>query len=224
MNNRLVLLLLILPVVFSCAKKSVESTRIPQKGLPSGGYVEEGSTQVGMASWYGIEEHNKHAANGERFSKYAYTAAHKSLPMGTVVRVTNLENGRDVIVKITDRGPFVRGRIIDLSYAAAQSVGMLQKGTVEVKVEVITTPSTRGGSYFDALYTVQVGSFADKGNALTLKRELDIEYEDVRVESIDVSGDNYWRVRVGRFTDKDDAEETASRLRMNGHSGRVIME
>jgi rare lipoprotein A len=181
-------------------------------------------TQVGVASWYGIDEHNNHAANGERFSKYAYTAAHKSLPMGTVVRVTNMENGRDVIVKINDRGPFVRGRIIDLSYTAAQSIGMVEKGTVQVKVEVISTPSTRGGSYFQPLYTVQVASFADKGNALSLKRSLDGDYDDVRIESIEVSGGNYWRVRVGRYEDKQDADETASRLRTDGHYGRVIME
>jgi rare lipoprotein A len=222
MNNRLLLLLLLLPVVFSCAKKSVEPARIPE-GQPPAGYI-EGSTQIGTASWYGVEEHNKRAADGERFSKYAYTAAHRSLPMGTVVRVTNLENGRDVIVKITDRGPFVDGRIIDLSYAAAKSIGMVPEGTVKVKVEVINTPSTRGGSYFDALYTVQVGSFADKSNALTLKRQLDSDYDNVRVESIDISGDNYWRVRVGRFKNKSDADGTASRLRMSGHSGRVIME
>ncbi|MEW6145256.1 MAG: septal ring lytic transglycosylase RlpA family protein [Thermodesulfobacteriota bacterium] len=224
MNNRLLLLLLILPIVFSCAKKSVESTRTPREEAPSGGYFGEGSTQTGVASWYGIEEHNNHAANGERFSKYAYTAAHKSLPMGTVVRVTNMENGRDVIVKINDRGPFVGGRIIDLSYTAAQSIGMVEEGTVQVKVEVISTPSTRGGSYFQPLYTVQVASFADKGNALSLKRSLDGDYDDVRIESIEVSGDSYWRVRVGRFEDKQDADETASRLRTDGHYGRVIME
>lgn len=224
MNNRLLLLLLLLPVVFSCAKKNVGPAGIPQGEQLPGGYIEGGSTQIGTASWYGIEEHNKNAANGERFSKYAYTAAHRSLPMGTVVMVTNLENGRDVIVKITDRGPFVGGRIIDMSYAAAKSIGMVEEGTIRVKVEVITTPSTRGSNYFDALYTVQVGSFADKGNAMTLKRQLDSDYNDVRVESIDVSGDNYWRVRVGRFRNKDDADQTASKLRMSGHSGRVIME
>ncbi|HKQ33044.1 MAG TPA: septal ring lytic transglycosylase RlpA family protein [Thermodesulfobacteriota bacterium] len=189
-----------------------------------GGYVKDGYTQVGVASWYGIDEHNNHAANGERFSKYAYTAAHRSLPMGTVVRVTNLENGRDVIVKINDRGPFVGGRVIDLSYTAAKSIGMVEKGTVEVKVEVISTPSTRDGSYFQPLYTVQVASFSDKGNALILKRELDGDYDDVRIESVDVSGDSYWRVRVGRFEDKQDADNTASRLRTDGHYGRVIME
>jgi len=220
MNNRIALLLFIIPVLFSCAKKSVESGAPPE----SGGYVEEGYTQIGIASWYGIEEHNRHAANGERFSKYAYTAAHKSLPMGTVVRVTNLENGRDVLVKINDRGPFVRGRIIDLSYAAAKSVGMLKAGTVKVKVEVVSTTSTRDGSIFDALYTIQVGSFSTREHASDLKRLLDTKYQDVRIEPVQVSGDSYYRVRVGRYSDRDDAEKTASKLRRDGHRGRLIIE
>lgn len=220
MNNRIVLLLFIIPVLFSCAKKSVEPGAPPE----SGGFVEEGYTQIGIASWYGIDEHNRHAANGERFSKYAYTAAHKSLPMGTVVRVTNLENGRDVLVKVNDRGPFVRGRIIDLSYAAAQSVGMVRAGTVKVKVEVVSTPSTRDGGIFDALYTIQVGSFSTRENASDLKRRLDTKYQDVRIESVQISGDSYYRVRVGRYSDRDDAEKTASKLRRDGHRGRVIIE
>jgi len=224
MNNRLILLLLILPVVFSCAKKSVDTTRIPQRDSVEGGYLEEGSVQTGVASWYGIDEHENYAASGERFSKYAYTAAHKSLPLGTVVRVTNLENGRDVLVEINDRGPFVKGRIIDLSHAPAQSIGMIQKGTVMVKVEVISTPSTRKTSYFDALYTIQVGSFSDQSKAMLLKRRLDSDYEDVRVEPIDISGIAYYRVRVGRFSDQEDAEDTASRLRRDGHTSRVIVE
>lgn len=221
MNNRIILLLLALPFAFSCARKAVDSTTAPPA---SGGYVEEGYTQVGIASWYGIEEHNRYAANGERFSKYAYTAAHKTLPMGTVVRVTNLENGRDVLLTINDRGPFVEGRIIDLSHAAARSIGMVEKGTVKVKVEVVSTPSTRDTSIFDALYTIQVGSFSDRGNAVGLKTELENEYEDVRVESVRVSGDDYYRVRVGRYSDRKDAERTASRLRRDGHRGRIVIE
>jgi cell division protein FtsN len=101
---------------------------------------------------------------------------------------------------------------------------MIQQGTVEVKVEVISTPSTRGGSYFQPLYTVQVASFSEKGKALSLKRALDGEYDDVRVESIELSGDNYWRVRVGRYEEKQDADQTASKLRTDGHYVRVIME
>jgi len=223
MNVRILLLLFILPIVFSCGKKGVDSyPSYEQK--PSSGYVTEGSTQIGLASWYGIEEHNRYAASGERFSKHDYTAAHKTLPMGTVVRVTNLENGRDVIVKINDRGPFVGDRIIDLSHAPAISIDMIQKGVVRVKVEVVSTPSTRSSNYFDPEYTVQVASYRSETNAATVKRKLDIEYSDVRVESAKVRGDTYYRVRVGRYSSKRDAQKAASRLRKKGYTTRVILE
>jgi rare lipoprotein A len=224
MHSRLFLLLIVLPIFFSCGKKAVETTEVYEEVISQDGYVKDGQTQVGIASWYGIEEHHRYAASGERFSKHAYTAAHKSLPMGTVVRVTNLENGRDVVVKINDRGPFVQGRIIDLSHAPAQSIGMIAKGTVEVKVEVLSTPSSRGGSYFEAQYTVQVGSFRERPVAIEVKRKLDIEYEDVRVESIKVRGDNYFRVRVGRYTSEGEAKKAASKLRRRGYRGNIILE
>lgn len=226
MNNRIILLLLILPVAFSCAKKTVDAPRVP-KAPDEGGYVvEEGSTQIGIASWYGIDEHDNFAASGERFSKYAYTAAHQTLPLGTVVRVTNLENGRDVIVEINDRGPFVKGRIIDLSHAPAEAIDMIGPGTVKVKVEVVSSPSARSTStsYFDPHYTVQVGSFSDQGNAMYLKRQLDPDYDDVRVETVKLGGGEYFRVRVGRFSDEYEAEKTASRLRSSGLTSRVLLE
>ena len=217
--------MLILPVAFSCAKKTVDTPRVPK--APEGGYVvEEGSTQIGIASWYGIDEHDNFAASGERFSKYAYTAAHQTLPLGTVVRVTNLENGRDVVVEINDRGPFVKGRIIDLSHAPAEAIDMIGPGTVKVKVEVISSPSARSAStsYFDPHYTIQVGSFSDQGNAMYLKRRLDPDYDDVRVETVKLGGGEYFRVRVGRFSDENEAERTASRLRSSGLTSRVLLE
>jgi rare lipoprotein A len=216
MKRRTYLFLLVLPFFSSCAsisKKSIEE-----------GYVPEGYSQVGIASWYGIEEHRRNAASGERFSMYDYTAAHKSLPLGTMARVTNLENGRDVIVRINDRGPFIKGRIIDLSYAAAKAIGIIGKGTARVKVEVISAP-TRRKNYFEPRYTVQVGSFRDKQNAFGLKEELDGNLDDVRVEAINLDGDTYYRVRVGRFRERKEAEKTAERLeRKFGYAGRVILE
>lgn len=223
MNIRTLLLLFLLPIVFSCGKKGVNSYPAHKEPPPSG-YVTEGSTQIGLASWYGIEEHNRYAASGERFSKHAYTAAHKTLPMGTVVRVTNLENGRDVIVKINDRGPFVGDRIIDLSHAPAKSVDMIQKGVVKVKVEVVSSPSSRTSNYFDPEYTVQVASYRDRAQATSVKGRLDVEYGDVRVESIKVKGDTYYRVRIGRYSSKRDAEKAASKLRKKGYTTRVILE
>lgn len=95
------------------------------------------ATQQGLASWYGPRFHGRRTANGERFNKFHLTAAHRTLPFNTRVRVTNLRNGRSIVVRINDRGPYIRGRIIDLSYAAAQQLGMHQHGVIQVKVEVL---------------------------------------------------------------------------------------
>ncbi len=96
--------------------------------------------QVGNASWYGADFQGRKTASGKRFNMHNYTAAHRTLPMGTKVRVINLKNGRVVIVKINDRGPYIKGRIIDLSYAAAKSLEMIRSGVTRVKVEVISAP------------------------------------------------------------------------------------
>lgn len=194
-----------------------------EEGYSPEHYPSEDYTQVGIASWYGIEEHGKYAASGERFSMYDHTAAHRSLPLGTVVRVTNLDNGRDVIVRINDRGPFVGGRIIDLSYAAAKSIGMVTDGTAKVKVEVILAPG-RTGDYFVAKYTIQIGSFRDRENAFDVKSRLDGDLDDVRVESLDINGNTYYRVRVGWYSQKHDAEKVASKLIRYGYRGSVILE
>lgn len=104
-----------------------------------------GYSERGVASWYGQDFHNKATANGECYNMYAFTAAHKTLPLPSVVRVTNLENNQSVVVKVNDRGPFVRGRTIDLSYAAAQSIGMVGNGTAPVLVEAIGGPHHYAG-------------------------------------------------------------------------------
>lgn len=106
-----------------------------------------GYTEKGIASWYGKDFHGKASANGECYNMYAYTAAHKTLPLPTVVRVTNLENGRSIVLKVNDRGPYVRGRIIDLSYAAAQSLDVVRTGTAPVLVEAIGGPHHVAGGY-----------------------------------------------------------------------------
>ena len=185
----------------------------------------DGYTQTGIASWYGDKEHRNKTASGERFNRYAYTAAHKSLPFGTVVRITSLENGRDVVVKINDRGPFIRGRIIDLSYASARSIDLIRTGTAKVKVEVISSPSARNDDYFKPIYTVQVGSFSSKINASTVKNDLDTAIDNkIRIESVKIKGDTYYRVRVGMFSSKSRAESLRKKLRNYGYRGKVILE
>ena len=102
--------------------------------------ISKNDSTVGAASWYGREHHGRKTASGEPFNMFGYTAAHKTLPFGTKVRVVNLINGKDVVVSINDRGPFTDGRIIDLSYAAAKSIGMIEVGIAQVKIEVISSP------------------------------------------------------------------------------------
>ena len=120
-------LVIVLPGA-GCAR----SAREPQDARTSRPWTEEG-----IASWYGKKFHGRQTASGERYDMHELTAAHKSLPFGTRVRVTNLDNGRHVVVRITDRGPFIKGRIIDLSYAAARKVDMVNAGTARVRVEVV---------------------------------------------------------------------------------------
>lgn len=189
------------------------------------GDILDGKTQVGLASWYGDKEHGRKTASGERFNKNAFTAAHRTLPFGTVARVTNLENGRDVIVKINDRGPFVRGRIIDLSYGSARSIDLIRSGVSRVKVEVLSSPSDRSVGYFQPVYTVQVGSFSREANANSLRDELNSVIRDgIRVEQVEVRGDTFYRVRAGMFNSKNDADKLNRKLRSHGYRGTVIME
>lgn len=220
-NTVLFGMVLIIFMSFGCgSKKSSRGYRHSDELKNVDGY-----TQTGLASWYGDKEHGNLAASGERFSKYDYTAAHKSLPFGTIVRVTNLENGKDVVVNINDRGPFIRGRIIDLSYSSAKSIDLVRTGVAKVKVEVISSPSRRNENYFKPMYTVQVGSFSSKVNAMGLKDELSSSItRDVRIESIEINEDMYYRVRVGMYSSKSKAESMKKKLRDYGYSGKVILE
>ena len=183
------------------------------------------TVQYGKASWYGDKEHGNRAASGEVFSRYAYTAAHKELPLDTVVRVTNLGNGKQVEVRINDRGPYVKGRVIDLSYAAAKSIGLVRSGVADVKIEVLSTPSQRSESLFVSLHTVQAGSFSDRAKAYDLKRELSrVTDEEARVESFAFEGNTYYRVRVGRFKKRKDAERLRVILKIRGYSASIYVE
>lgn len=109
----------------------------PAPSEPKPPTIANPAVQLGRASWYGPRFHGRRTANGERFNKFHLTAAHRTLPFGTLVRVTNLQNGRSIVVRINDRGPYIQGRIIDLSYAAARQLGMYQQGVIQVKVEIL---------------------------------------------------------------------------------------
>jgi rare lipoprotein A len=125
MNIKSIVLVLILSFFFPLSSDSLEN-----------------SPQYGNASWYGGEFHGRKTASGERFNKQSFTGAHRELPFGTIIRVTNLRNGKEVYIRVNDRGPFVKGRIVDLSHAAAKAIGFNRRGVIRVKIEVISLPGS----------------------------------------------------------------------------------
>ena len=149
----------------------------------------EGYEEVCLASWYGPGFHGRQAASGEVYNMYEYTAAHKILPIGTYVLVKNLENGRELVVRINDRGPFVGDRCIDLSYASALALGLVGKGTARVKIIALSEAELSNGVYvyrnqpnfrFSEFY-LQVGAFKNYANALRYKEELERDFSRVEI-------------------------------------------
>ena len=180
-------------------------------------------SQTGIASWYGPGFHGKTAANGEIYDQNELTAAHQTLPLGTRVMVTNLENGNSTEVTVNDRGPFAKGRIIDLSYAAAQSIDMIGPGTALVRVDVIDSP-TRIQTIRPSLdYTLQLGSFSQLQNARQLRDRLVTSFADVTIATLQSKDTTYYRVHLGTFANRADAEERARQVTQSGYSV-IIME
>lgn len=173
-------------------------------------------SQQGIASWYGPGFHGRKTTSGTVYDQHGMTAAHQTLPLGSSVRVTNITNGKSVTVLVNDRGPFVKGRIIDLSYAAARAVDMIRSGTAPVVVEVMDTGGHRLTAIPDRLdYTLQVGAFSDLDKARELKARLESHYEKpVVIEP----HESYYRVRVGTFADAAEAREYGARLSREGLS------
>ncbi len=194
------------------------------------GYVEDG-----LASWYGPGFHGKPTSTGEPYDVNAMTAAHKTLPMGTHVKVTNLENGKSTILRINDRGPFVSGRIIDLSGAAAGELDTKHRGLARVRVEAVqvaqeehrgaatywraeNVPSLRYGDF-----TIQIGAFTDQNNAYRLENRMRSDYNAVRIQPAMTDIGSVFRVQVGKYNDIVEAEKELQRLRRSGfHDAFVV--
>jgi rare lipoprotein A len=151
------------------------------------------SSEVGLASWYGPPYANRKGADGTVYDQNAMTAAHRTLPMGSVVRVTNLANGQSVLVKITDRGPFVDGRILDLSLAAAKAIDVYRPGTAKVRVEAFAAP-VKPGVTPEGKWCVQIGAFLDPADAVQLKNDLIRRYSTAKV--IEFAGPTGHWVRI----------------------------
>lgn len=186
--------------------------------------VAPGGVETGVASWYGPGFHGRTTSSGEVFDMYDLTAAHPSLPLETLVMVTNLANGRTVEVRINDRGPFAGGRIIDLSYAAARILGLIGPGTGKVSVEILRLPAAGpvappGG----ARCFVQAGSFVSRDNAEALKRRLAKDFPGVVVLPFDSGSRTYHRVRIVA-RDRTEAERIADRLAAAGLAVLLVVD
>jgi rare lipoprotein A len=168
-----------------------------------GAYLEQG-----VASWYGIPFNGRRAADGEIFDMNQPVAAHRTLPFGSMVRVTNLTNGKQTEVRIIDRGPFVNGRIIDLSFGAARSIDMVGEGIARVRLELISSAAPLLAGNF----TVQVGAFTQRQNAERLRERLLKRYTPIFIQESDTSGGHFFRVKVGRVATEQEAQQLATKL------------
>ena len=189
-----------------------ESTSRPSPSSPAAATPSphEGGTvyEEGKASWYGAPFHGRQASDGETYDMYKFTAAHRTLPFNTMVRVTNMTNGKSTTVRITDRGPFVDNRIIDLSYAAAKQIESIGPGVVPVQLEILSAIDPNEGTF-----TIQVGAFHDRGNAERLVRRLSAAYPSVEIQSFDSpKGESFYRVHVGKISGEDAAKRMSEEL------------
>jgi rare lipoprotein A len=207
------------PTPSETAEKAKRSTDVPPQPAPGparrgnkpialpppAGYTEEGN-----ASWYGEPFNGRRASNGEIYDMYKLTAAHRTLPFDTVVRVTNLNNGKTTSVRITDRGPFVENRIIDLSLAAAREIDSIGAGVVPVRLEIVSGSVDPESGFF----TVQVGAFRDPANANRLRDRLSGSHSPIFIQQYDSADGLYYRVRVGKVSGEDAARQFGEQLRV----------
>jgi rare lipoprotein A len=196
-----ILIACLVAALAGCHKKHVR-TATPPPPRP-------GDTETGLASWYGYPYHGRQAANGEIYDMEKLTAAHRTLPFDTWVRVENLDNRKSVEVRITDRGPFVDGRIIDLSHAAARQIDLIGPGVARVRLEVLRAPSPKpstGG------FAVQVGAFRERANAERVRAAMEAEYGSARLV-LREGNPSVWRVLVGDEPTETGAEALSGRIR-----------
>jgi rare lipoprotein A len=217
--------------------KRVKGTQRPYKikgktyyPLPSA----EGFNQTGTASWYGKPFHGRKTSNGETYNMYSRTAAHKTLPMNTHLLVENLDNGKEIVVRVNDRGPFVRGRIIDLSYTGAKELGVITKGTARVRISALGEAirvEEKGKQverflphkdFSKGKFYVQIGSFTLRSNAERLQKSIRKTGRSVTISPFDRTGTVFYRVQVKAGEDLNRAQEVVKTLRTMGYEGAFL--
>jgi len=175
-----------------------------------------GMEEVGMASWYGAPHHGRRTASGEVFDMHQLTAAHKTLPFGTRLLVTNRDTSQSAEVRVNDRGPFVGGRILDVSYAAARLLGAVGPGLIPVRVRVLPLPAR--SSTGDGPYSVQIGSFTTRARAEALRDSVN----GATIAETAVGGETVYRVRIGAYADRAQATAAARDLATRGYQALVV--
>lgn len=209
--------ILALVALVGCGKRRPAPPPISSSPSPGGRAAK--SELRGIASFYGDPHNGRPTANGEIFDKHAMTAAHRTLPFNTRVRVQDLDNHRSVVVRINDRGPFVAGRIIDLSEEAARRLGMIGAGTARVRLEILSSPPEVEKS---GEYAVQVGAFSDRRNADRLRRQLEGRYSPVTVTPYNADNGLVYRVRVGAENSLERANQLAHKLQGENLQAMVV--
>ena len=193
----------------------------------------DGFAEKGLASWYGKDFHGRKTSNGETYDMYAMTAAHKTLPMNVYLQVTNLDNGRSTVVRVNDRGPFVKSRILDLSYSAAKELGVVGPGTAPVSIEALGyRDKTESGSaphysqpasYEIGPFMMQVGAFTVKENAYRLAEKLKGQFGSSSVAEGWVNGQKFFRVRAGLYDSMALAEDALRQFEISGYPNSFIV-
>ncbi len=180
-----------------------------------------GYREKGLASWYGKDFHGRPTSSGEIYNMFELTAAHKTLPLGTLLRVTELESGRAVRVKVNDRGPFVGDRILDLSFGAAQALGVVGAGIAKIEIEIIGhQPIPKGGKN---RFLVQVGSYQVKESAVRMKEKVAAHHRLVFIETYQSNRGALYRVRIGPFNSEEKAQRVAGEVRSRIASDEPIV-
>jgi rare lipoprotein A len=193
-----------------CAKKQHSATAPAPPRILSG--------EIGLASWYGRPYHGRPAADGEIYDMETFTAAHRTLPFGTWVRVVNLTNDKTVDVRIIDRGPFVEHRIIDLSHAAAEAIALIGPGVARVRLDILSVPTAASSENW---YAVQAGAFLDHDRAERLRASLDRDFGPALLVQRPGSP-SLWRVLVGRVPSEETAATLAQRVRQQSGTAFVV--
>lgn len=222
-----VLCLLLVATLLSCGPK-----RVPES-VPGPIPRSQRNTE-GVSSWYGKEFDGRRTASGEVFDMNGLTAAHRTLPLGTTVKVTNLDNGKSAQLVINDRGPFIRGRDLDCSYGAAKALGFAGAGLARVRIEVIEEAKERPksmptpgevlvagqgtpGQVLDASFTVQVGAFLNETNAIKFRDKMQQQFGDAYV----IRFNEFYRVRVGHLPTEEGADTLRQQVQTTGLEGFV---